>query len=120
MNLTFRQYQKSLIEKARAEYPNCTLEEIKYQFQDFMVRGDHGRECFEAAKAGTILPMKVLDSLTPMQRHRIFHDLPDYLTLWFKSTGKAYIEPDKRKDAKIKYYDFRRSGFRKSMVKRNY
>lgn len=112
MNLTFRQFYKASIDKTIEEY-KCTRKEAVENYPEHYARNDHGRECFKAAQNNIILRRAVLDSLHPLQRYRIFHDLPDYLTLWFETTGKSYIEPDKRKESKQKFYDFRRSAFRK-------
>lgn len=104
MNLTFRQYQKYLIDTCAFEC-KCSKKEAAYCFPDHVVRERHGQECFKFAQNGGILSKSVLDSLLPLQRHRIFHDLPDYLSFWYKSTGKPYIYPENRKpeDPNMRY-----------------
>jgi len=103
MKHTFRQFQNKLIRDCAKEC-GCTLKEAKFCFPDHIVRSRHGRECLDAAKENIILSRTVLDSLLPLQRYRIFHDVPNYLSLWKIETGNYYIEPEKRKLKKKLYF----------------
>jgi hypothetical protein len=107
MQHTFRQFQDKLIRDC-AQKNKCTLKEAAYCFPDHIVRSRHGEECFRAAQNNIILSLDVLDSLTHLQRYRIFHDLPDYLSWWIARTGKPYINPESRKE-NSKYFGFKYS-----------
>jgi hypothetical protein len=116
--MTWRQFHTRYNQVVAKEY-NCTFKEAEEGHPEFRTKQYHFEDCFDAAKKGIIPSRKVLDSLGVMGRHRIFHDLPDYLNLYFKTTGKAYIEPSVRKKAADRMgLDFRRSGWRKKRMKK--
>ncbi len=95
--LTWKQYQKAAIDLACKEYPDATRAEVSECYMETNVRLTHFQACFKACQDGIILKRAVLDCLSDNWRYRIFHDIPDYLNLWRKSTGKPYINPEARK-----------------------
>lgn len=93
--LTLKQYEESIIKDTMSRYSCSRKDAIDCHSQTYVQ--EHLKYCFNAARFGKILKRSVLDSLFELGRYRIFHDIPGYLDLWYKSTGKAYISPEVRK-----------------------